>query len=336
MKKPPPNQQKAEHPNQLKLEPPNRPAEDEPLTEGEDDGYSIRSLRDLLEDVEQVHSPGNTEVIPSPSEPAAFTPSAHPHPPKPKRMAKGKAKASNPGKQGVRKWTAGPPPPPWANPRPQGSTVPPTRTRQPPQCEPRPSKRDAIRSRPPTEPPHGEPQRASSSQDVPASPRTDARGGDNMQFFLAWGTAWRLYFTKAEFTVYEQLDYSAKFQICEGKARLQYQDGLYDQTKNRFRGKRGGGAITYAPLHPTAVKGEPGRTPPLTTPPGTQLLPVHTSGRKPLHRLHGGPCLTPGGGLAAEAGRWQGPPAHASPPTAAASQATPPRLRALERPGPTG
>ena len=70
-----------------------------------------------------------------------------------------------------------------------------------------------------------------------------------MQFFLASGTAWRLYFTKAEFTVYEQLDYSAKFQTCEGKARLQYENGHYDQTKKRFLGKRGGGDHLGSPKH---------------------------------------------------------------------------------------
>ena len=78
-----------------------------------------------------------------------------------------------------------------------------------------------------------------------------------MQFFLAWGTAWRLYFSKAEFAVYEQLDYSAKFQTCEGKARLQYENGHYDQTKDRFLRKRGG-RTPMLPQNQPPAKASPG------------------------------------------------------------------------------
>ena len=67
------------------------------------------------------------------------------------------------------------------------------------------------------------------------------------QLFLAWGKAWRLKFSKAEFAVYEQLGYNAKFETCEVKARVQYDNGHYDQTRDRFLRKRAGGGHLRSP-----------------------------------------------------------------------------------------
>ena len=158
-----------------------------------------------------------------------------------------------------------------------------------------------------------------------------------MHFFLAWGKAWRPFFSKAEFAVYEQLDYSAKFQTCEGKARLQYENGHYDQTKDRFLRKRGG-AYTWAPQKTTAGNGEPRMVDTPTTPPGTQLLPHRPKGRKPPNRPPGEPCPTQDGVPAAGDVHLQArpPTAEASPLIAQARQATLPNQRERPSPGQPG
>ena len=152
-----------------------------------------------------------------------------------------------------------------------------------------------------------------------------------MQCFLAWGKAWRLYFSKAGFAVNEQLDYSAKFQTCEGKARVQNENGHYDQTKDRFLRKRG--AVTCAPPKPTAGSGEPRIADNPTMPPRTKLRPLRPKGRKPPNRLPGEPGLTPDGVPAAGSAHSEARPttAEASPSTAQARPVTLPNQR--EPPG---